>query len=139
MKKTTKIFLIISVIMLSLIALSSIVFAESTTYTSYLNMLSGNTTLKGSTRQYNQRNHEISYTVTQLDAPTVMYTSLEKDGFFSDTTVYEQTVEFNSANQTYTYYMGNHDTGKYYYYFSTFGLGHCGAFYAEPVNMKCYD
>ena len=101
-------------------------------------MLVGNTTLKGSTRQYNQRNHEISYNVTQLDANTHMYTALKKDGFFSDTTVREQYVDFRSE-KTYTYNMGNHDTGKYYYYFSTFGNGRYGAFYADPVNMKCYD
>lgn len=139
MRRNVKIFFAILLLLVSLIALTSTVFAESTTYTSYIDMLSGNTSLTGSSRQYNQRNHDISYTVTQLDTVTNMYTKLVKDGFFSDTTVYEQMVRFDSANKTYTYYMGNHDTGKYYYYFSTYGIGRTGAFYANPVNMRSYD
>lgn len=137
MTKKTKILLVVIIMMISLIILGIKVFAESTTYTSYLNMLAGNTTLKGSTRQYNQRNHSISLTITQLPVTGKMYMELVKDGFFSDTTVsYKDNIDIVQL-KTYSFYMGNYDTGKYYYYFSTFG--NPTAFYANPVNMTCYD
>lgn len=137
MTKKTKILFVVIISIISLIILGINVFAESTTYTSYLDMLAGNTTQQGSTRQYNQRNHSISLTITQLPATGKMYMSLVKDGFFSDTTVSSKDNIDIAQLTTYSFYMGNHDTGKYYYYFSTFGRG--ATFYANPVHMTCYD
>ncbi len=139
MTRKEKILFVISmiVIVISLLAVCSKVFAASTTYTSYLDMLAGNTTCQGGTRQYNQRNHSISLTITQLPVAGKMYISLVKDGFFSDTTVSSKDNIEISQLKTYSFYMGNYDTGKYYYYFSTYGRG--ATFYANPVSMTCYD
>ena len=130
---------IIAIIVISLIAIGTKVFAANTTYPSYIDMLSGNTTLTGESRNYKQKNHKISFKVTKLTAKTHMRTCLIKDGLLSNTTVADTTVDFNAANKTYTYYMGSHATGKYYYYFSTLGQYYYGSFYADPVTMTSYD
>lgn len=139
MSKTVKTLIItFALLIVGLIAACS-VFAQSTTYTSSIYM-AGNSTLTGSSRQYNQRNHKITLYPTLLNGNTKMYISLSKDGWFGSTSVSSTDAYMTQTNVTYAYEMGNHDTGKYHYYFSTFGGGHYGGeFRANPVNMISYD
>lgn len=138
-KKLKSILLVVAMAVVTLLAICSNVFAASTTYSSYIDMSAGNTTLTGSTRKYDQRNHKISFYVTSLSGSANVHTSLHKKNLFNSTTVQETNAYFDSTYKTYTYYMGNHDTGKYYYFFSTLGAGRYGSFTADPVNMTSYD
>lgn len=137
MSKTSKI-LIILFIAIALICMCSKVFASY--YTSYLDMLAGNTTVTGIKRNYDAGNHEISLHVTQLPYGNVrMYMALYKHGWFGSTSkVSEKTVDFYSTGTTYSYDMGNHPKADYHYFFSTFGDGRWGSFYADPVISRTY-
>ncbi|MBP3254946.1 MAG: hypothetical protein J6M60_00430 [Clostridia bacterium] len=137
MKKSLiiSITLVLTISLLMLIA--SNVFAASTTYGSYL-QCGANSTVTGSTRNYPQRNHQISITPTQVSGNGDMKIRLVKKNWLSTTTVYSTESTF-SVGETQTIQMGNHDTGDFYYYFSTYGYGYGALVYADPVYMTCYD
>ncbi len=138
MKKSIKAILSISLIsIVGMLIFASTVLASSTSYTSSLYM-EANSSHSGSSRTYNERNHSISlYELTSTNADLEI--ELIKKNLFSSSTVYTGTVNIRNANTTYSKYMGNHDTGKYYYLFSTFGKSNCGKINANPVTMTSYN
>ncbi len=144
MTKRLKVSIVLTILLaISMIATVSLVYAESTTYSSYINC-GDNSSVTGSERQYNQRNHKITLYPTELnygDGGSIrMHIDLCKKGWFgTSSTVTTIDANIDSTYRTYSYGMGNHDTGKYYYYFSTFGSGYHGQIIANPVNMICYD
>lgn len=140
METKSKKVLLIGLILLTMVFFSCInVFANSTSYTSTLRM-SANSSATGATREYVERNHKISIYPKELeDGATRITIDLHKKGIFSDNVVSTSTVYIDQVNKTYTCGMGNHDTGKFYYHFSSFGNSPTGSIYADPVTMTSYD
>lgn len=137
MLKNKKIILIfIGISLITILLFCTRVFAASTSYGSSLRM-DANSTCTGSTREYYQRNHQISIVPKEIQWGTAQLTiKLHRKSFFSDSVVYTTSATLDQINHTYIYYMGNHDTGKFYYFFSSSGHS---PLYAEPVTMTSYD
>ena len=134
--KTKKAFGICFAFALVMLALTVTVFAD-TVYTSYLD-LPANTFYSGNSRQYNERHHAISLCPQSLPTGIVNLTiKLKHWGILYDPTdASTMATMTQTGNITYTYDMGSHDVGSYYYYFQT---DSGNSIYASPVIMSSFD
>lgn len=115
------------------------VSAASTTYGSYLDC-GENSTVTGSTRQYNQRNYSISLYTTWLQyGSTDLIIDLYRKDFIGKTYWSSAVAYIRQTNTTTSYNMGNHDPANAYYFFSTNQTAHPGHITADPVYMTSRD
>lgn len=136
MLKNKKILLVMVGICLAIVTLTcSRAYAQSTSYGTYLSM-DAHSTCTGSMREFYQRNHQISIVPVEIDWGTIkLNIKLYRKGLFTSSAVYTlNSAKLSEIGHTYTYYMGNHDTGKFYYFFSG-----DSPIYAEPVTLTSYD
>lgn len=135
--KSKRILCIGSIALAIILLLCGTVLA--TTYVSTLRM-DANSSATGTERDYHERNHQISIYPKELENGATRITiNLHRKSFLSNKVVSTAVVYIDQINKTYTYGMGNHDTGKFYYYFQSFGNSPTGAIYADPVTMISYD
>lgn len=134
--KTKKAFAICLVFILVLLSLTIKVFAD-TSYTSHLD-LPANTLYSGSKHQYNERNHSISLCPKSLPTGVVNLTMrLRHWSILFDAIDYSRVATMTKTGSiTYSYGMGEHDTGTYYYQFKT---DKDNSIYASPVIMSSID